>query len=565
MRRTIVAITALLAGSALGLGSGSVPQPGERIDDFVLLDHTGRSHKLYYLSDARAIVLTAHSTSCAADYQSRLEQAAATYGEQGVAFLLVNGEPGSRHRTQSALPVLIDEAGLVGDSLGLTAAGETLIVDPQNWRLVHRGGAANIGDVLDDFLANGEVAASTAPEPTCALAHPAPPQAVSYAEDIAPMLIDNCVTCHREGGIGPWAMTGYNMVRGFAPMIREVVRTKRMPPWHADPRHGSFANDRSLATDDVRQLVHWIEAGAPRGDGPDPLATLDVDWPDWALSEPDLIVDIPAFDVPATGVVEYQYPRVLNPLDRDVWVRATEILPGDRAALHHVITSFRAPKPDGSGFERDGGVLGGYVPGAEPREAPDGTGTLLPAGAMIVFQMHYTPYGKSITDRSKLGLYFLDEPPAHELATTALVNTGIRIPPNTKSHRESAERTFTRDILLYSLLPHAHYRGKASEFRAFYADGREELLLSVPSYDFNWQTTYVLDEPKVLPAGTRVVHTTWWDNSAQNPANPDPNREVPWGQQSWDEMLFGSLRFRYLDEEVARTVADHATEGGASD
>ena len=564
MRKAVFMIVALLAGSALGLGSGSVPQPGERIDDFVLLDHNGQAHKLYYLSDARAVVLTAHSTACPTDYRSRLEQAAATYGERGVAFLLVDAEPAARHDSHSELPVLIDDAGLVGDALGLTAAGETLLVDPHGWQLVHRGDASNIGDALDAFLADGEVGTATAPLGNCALTHPAPPQAVSYAEDIAPMLIDNCVTCHRDGGIGPWAMTGYNMVRGFAPMIREVVRTKRMPPWHADPVHGSFANDRSLATDDVRKLVHWVEAGAARGDGPDPLASLDVEWPDWGLGEPDLIVDIPAFDVPATGVVEYQYQRVINPLDRDVWVRATEILPGDRAALHHVIATFREPKPDGTGFGRRGGGLGGYVPGAEPRGAPIGTGTLLPAGAMLIFQMHYTPYGKSVTDRSKLGLYFHDQPPRHRLANAVLMNTDIRIPPNTKSHSEFAEHTFKRDAMLYSLLPHAHYRGKASEFRAFYPDGREELLLSVPNYDFNWQTTYMLLEPKVLPAGTRVVHTTWWDNSAQNPANPDPNREVPWGRQSWDEMLFGSLRLRYLDDEIAQATGA-VEESGASE
>ena len=564
MHKSVFAIAALLAGSAFGLGSGSVPQPGERIDDFVLLDHSGQAHKLYYLSDASAVVLTAHSTSCPGDYPSRLEEAAATYGERGVTFLLVNADPTARDQAQSELPVLIDDAGLVGDALGLTAAGETLVVDPRNWRLVYRGGAAHIGDALDAFLADGEVAPGTVPSGGCGLKHPATPEAVSYADDIAPMLVDNCVTCHRAGGIGPWAMTDYNMVRGFAPMIREVVRTKRMPPWHADPVHGSFANDRSLATEDVRKLVHWIEAGAPRGDGPDPLASLDVEWPDWGLGEPDLVLDIPAFDVPATGVVEYQYQRVLNPLDHDVWVRATEILPGDRAALHHVITTFRNPNQDGTGFERRGGGLGGYVPGAETRGAPEGTGTLLPAGAMIIFQMHYTPYGKSVTDRSKLGIYFHDEPPKHRLANAVLMNTRIRIPPNTKSHSEFAERTFKRDVLLYSLLPHAHYRGKASEFRAFYPDGGEELLLSVPNYDFNWQTTYVLEEPKVLPAGTRVVHTTWWDNSAQNPANPDPNREVPWGRQSWDEMLFGSLRFRYLDDEIAQATG--AVEGsGASD
>ena len=571
MRTTTLLVAALLGGNAFALGTGAAPEPGDRIDDFVLLDHTGQAHKLHYLSDASAVVLMAHSATCPgfADYQSRFEAAADAYRDRDVAFLMVNSEPAAhvalRREVETETPILIDEAGLVGDALGLTEAGELLVIDPERWQLRHRGVASgDVGEVLDAVLSGGEVPSTAAPETTCALAYAAPPASVSYAKDIAPMLANNCVTCHREGGIGPWAMTGYDMVRGFAPMIREVVRTKRMPPWHADPVHGVFANDRSLSTDEVRKLVHWVEAGAPRGDGPDPLATLDAEWPDWGLGEPDLIVDIPAFDVPATGVVEYQYQRVVNPLDRDVWVRATEILPGDRAALHHVITTFRNSNADGTGFGRRGGGLGGYVPGAETRGAPENTGTFLPAGAQIIFQMHYTPYGKAVTDRSKLGLYFHDTPPKHRLANAVLMNTRIRIPPNTKSHSEFAERTFERDVLLYSLLPHAHYRGTASEFRAFYPDGREELLLSVPNYDFNWQTTYVLEEPKVLPAGTRVVHTTWWDNSAQNPANPDPNREVPWGRQSWDEMLFGSLRFRDLDEEIAQATGA-VEESGASD
>ena len=408
----------------------------------------------------------------------------------------------------------------------------------------------------------------------CPLTFPRDDRHITYVDDVAPLLAANCVVCHRPGGIGPWAMTGYDMVRGFAPMIREVIRTKRMPPWHADPLHGQFANDRSLTADEVRTIVHWAEAGAPRGEGDDPLATLDTEWPEWQLGTPDLVLDIPAFDVPASGVVEYQYQLVRNPLDRDVWVRGTEIVPGDRAALHHVITTFRMPpkSPDEEGggrgdalgnsvdgrASRRGGGLGGYVPGMVAEVFPDGTGTLLPAGAVLIFQMHYTPYGKTVTDRSKLGLYFHDEPPRHRLAGAVFMNTDIRIPPNAKAHRDYAERTFKRDILVYDLLPHAHYRGKASEFRAFYPDGSEELLLSVPNYDFNWQTTYVFEKPKVLPAGTSVVHTTWWDNSAENPANPDPNREVPWGRQSWDEMLFGAISFRYLDE--SETVGDGGAE-----
>ena len=557
--RTKSVIVASLLAMPLAVFAGSLPG-SDRVDNFELLDQHGLAHELYYLSDAPAVVLMAHTAGCEnfADAQRRFEATAAAYAERGVPFLMVNAD-GVTDRDalvgdgSASTPILVDETGIVGESLGFTAAGETLVIATQGWRLVHRGGP-DVGAELDSLLTGRDVHASGSIPAECPLplAASASADEISYADDVAPILADNCVTCHRAGGIGPWAMTDYNMVRGFAPMIREVIRTKRMPPWHADPQHGRFSNDRSLSAEEIRTLVHWVEAGAPRGEGADPLAAADREWPEWELGEPDLVIDIPAYDVPASGVVEYQYQRVRNPLRRDVWVSATEILPGDRAALHHVITSFVVPSPDGEDGERRrrrGGGLGGYVPGRAAEKFPENTGTLLPAGALLVFQMHYTPYGKAVKDRSRLGLYFHDEPPKHSMAGAVLMNTRIRIPANTKAHSEFAERTFRRDVLVYDLLPHAHYRGKASEFRAFYPDGREEVLLSVPNYDFNWQTTYVLEEPKVLPAGTRVVHTTWWDNSAQNPANPDPNREVPWGRQSWDEMLFGAISYRNLEAD----------------
>ena len=573
-------LTALLVVVAFGANGLEV---GDRVDNFKLLDHRGEAQELYYFSDARAVALMAHAVGCDefAAHEARFDALARDYRQQGVEFLMVNSQRSRRladdRASASDIPVLIDAAGIVGEALGVVAAGETLLVDTSDWRLAHRG-FGELDGALKDFLNGDEIAASSMVEGDCPLELRERETDITYVDDVAPILAANCVTCHRAGGIGPWAMTDYNMVRGFAPMIREVIRTRRMPPWHADPMHGSFANDRSLSAAETRTVVHWAEAGAPRGDGADPLVADQRTWPQWALGEPDLVLDIPAFDVPASGVVEYQYQRVRNPLDHDVWVRATDILPGDRSALHHVITSFTVPSaaPENEGrtdalgnsvdgrASRRGGGLGGYVPGMVANVFPDNTGTLLPAGAVLIFQMHYTPYGKAVRDRSKLGLYFHKAPPEHSLASAVLMNARIRIPANAKAHSDYAERTFKRDILVYDLLPHAHYRGKASEFRAFYPDGGEELLLAVPDYDFNWQTTYVLDEPKVLPAGTRVVHTTWWDNSAQNPANPDPNREVPWGRQSWDEMLFGVIGFRYLAEgELASgTDIDEAASTG---
>ena len=540
-------LTAL--GACLAAMSASALGVGDRVDNFKLLDHDGNSHELHYLSDMKAVVLMSHTLGCDAliDDLAQFEALAAEYADQDVEFLMINADGLADRRAiddQPETPVLVDGTRIISESLGFAAAGEVFIVDPGNWQIVYRGDA-NANAALADFLAGREVAGEGEAPNGCSLTFEREATDISYAADVGPILAANCVTCHREGGIGPWAMTNYNMVRGFAPMIREVIRTKRMPPWHADPVHGSFSNDRSLSTGEIRKIVHWVEAGAPRGDGEDPLEVMEETWPEWPLGNPDLVLDIPSYDVPATGVVEYQYRYVKNPLDRDVWVRASDIIPSDRSALHHVITTWSIPGRDENGRRQRGG-LGGYVPGMVSSEFPDGTGSLLPTGSFIVFQMHYTPYGKAVTDSSRFGLYFHEEPPEHRLRTAVLLNAEIRIPPRAKRHSEMAERVFDRDVLLYSLLPHAHYRATASEFRAFYPDGREEVLLSVPNYDFNWQTTYLLDEPKVIPAGTRVVHRTWWDNSSQNPANPDPDREVPWGLQSWDEMLYGAIDFRVL-------------------
>jgi hypothetical protein len=549
IRIRYVALTAALGSMAAG-----ALEPGDRVDNFALLDHRGGFHELYYLSDKPAVVILTQGGDCPVS-EAVLAGTRARFADRDVAYLLLDSSPIAARDDGAApadgLPVLLDQTQIIGEALGVTHAGEVLLIDPRRWSLAYRGSA---GAPLDLALA-AVIDGTSVEQPQtamtgCELAFPerarrADHAQISYSETIAPMLIDNCVTCHREGGIGPWAMTEYNMVRGFAPMIREVVRTQRMPPWHADPHHGRFANDRSLSPEQVRTLVHWVEAGALRGAGPDPLADYEREWPEWSLGTPDLIIDIPEFDVPATGVVAYMYPTMQNPLDHDVWVRAAEILPGSRQALHHVITSYGVPDTTSRRGISQGGSLGGYVPGADADVFPPDTGVRLPADAVFRLQMHYTTFGKAVTDRSRLGLYFHDAPPKHELQATVLMNPRLRIPPHARAHSEFAETVLEKDIIVYNLLPHAHYRGKASEFKAVYADGSEELLLSVPNYDFNWQTTYELAQPKRLPAGTRIVHTTTWDNSAQNPANPDPDREVPWGEQSWDEMLFGAIRWRY--------------------
>jgi hypothetical protein len=577
-------LVVLIATVGFG-GPAMALEPGDRVDNFRLLDHDGGSHELYYHSDARAIVLMTHGNGCGIVRNTlpRFKDLRDRYGSQGVEFLLIDSslqdkrEAVAREAAGFAIdiPVLMDETQLIGESLGVDRTADVFVIDPKNWKLAYRGplddassyGARRparnhyVADALEAIVAGKPVPVARAEAPGCLVNLPEQARRgehakVSYADTIAPLLADKCVACHRDGGVAPWSMNNYDMVRGFAPMIREVVRTKRMPPWHADPHYGSFVGDRSLSNEEAKTLVHWIEAGAPRGKGADPLASLDRQWTDWTLGKPDLIVDVPAYQVPATGAVEYRYPYAENPMGRDVWVRAIEIRPGDRSVVHHVLVGIDDPgNGDRRAIRGQLGELGGYAPGKNAVPYPRDTGVLLRKEARFRFQMHYTPNGKPTTDFTRIGLYFYDKPPKHILDMTLIFDTSLAIPAHAKMHAQSLEKLFESDVVLYSLLPHAHLRGRAAKFTAHYPDGSREILLSVPKYDFNWQPLYVLNPSKFIPAGTRVVLDMSWDNSAQNPANPDPGKIVHWGDQTWEEMNVGWFRFRAADDDDRAAAA----------
>jgi hypothetical protein len=352
------------------------------------------------------------------------------------------------------------------------------------------------------------------------------------------------------------------MVKGFAPMIREVVRTKRMPPWHADPHYGSFVGDRSLTNEQTQTLVHWIEAGAPRGKGGDPLTKVKPDGNEWKMGKPDVIIDIPAYTVAATGIIEYQCPEVKNPIGRDVWIRGLEVHVGDKSVVHHIIVNNPSDKPsqqratsEGGGgrtFCNAPGNLGGFAPGLQPISFPADTGVLFPKEANFVFQVHYTANGKEATDHSQVGLYFHKTPPKFPLRMNVLGDNRFVIPPGAKDHTVTQTREVKRDMLVYDIMPHSHVRGKASRMTAIFPDGREQILLNVPRYDFNWQTGYVLKAPILIPKGSKLIWDMTWDNSLQNPANPDATQAVKWGDQTWEEMGLGFFRYRWVDEETGK-------------
>jgi len=566
----VALVVTALAVAAPSLCHSAPAAAGMFVDNFRLIDQHGAAYELYYRSDKKAVVLMAYARGCPASLEAAgaLEAINAKYGARGVEFLLVDSsgrdarEALAKESAAISLPILVDTTQLVGEQLGMSRSGEVLVIDPKGWTVVYRGtqaadGVSYLADALDDVL-QGTAVRTGKREVTggCLIGLPSRAQRnahaqISYAKDIAPLLMDKCVVCHRQGGIGPWQMSRYEMIKGFAPMIREVVRTQRMPPWHADPHYSQFSNDRGLSIEQAQRLVHWVEAGAPRGTGPDPLLSQKKDWPEWSLGAPDLVVELPPFTTPKTGAIPYQMFRVKSPLDRDVWVRAVDFLPGQRAVLHHIVASAATGSRDFGGIS-----LNNYVPGAQPLQIPEGSGIFLPKGSTFLFQMHYTPNGQELTDVTKMGLYFMKEPPNYRYRSMIFIQPRLKIPAGAKAHTEVAQQVFKQDAIIYSLHPHAHFRGKASSFVAKYPDGREQTLLNVPAYDFNWQSTYELQEPLQVPAGTKVIYTQVFDNSTQNRANPDPTRTVGFGEQTWDEMVFGVIRYRSTQADATAPGPD---------
>jgi hypothetical protein len=378
---------------------------------------------------------------------------------------------------------------------------------------------------------------------------------VTFNKQVLPILQKRCQDCHRPGEAAPMSLLTYQSARPWAKAIRQAVLSKKMPPWFADPRYGHFSNDRSLSQVEIDTIVSWVDGGAPEGDAADtPPPRHFVEG--WNIGQPDLVLQMPsAFHVPATGTVEYQYVIIPTHLTEDKWVLASEVRPTNRAVMHHVITSIREPgskwmanqpagavfvPPKGSRFGALEGGLSGYVPGqALPPAGSPRRATLLKAGSDIVLQLHYTPNGTPTDDQTKIGIVFAKEPPAERLMGGNSAAYQFAIAPGDNNFKVEASSTVPYDCELFSMMPHAHLRGKSFEYRIVRPDGTSETVLSVPHYDFHWQLTYYLDKPLHLPKGTKVEVTALYDNSANNPNNPDPTKEVHWGEQTWEEMMMG--------------------------
>lgn len=433
------------------------------------------------------------------------------------------------------------------------------------------------------------------------------PKNVTFSKDIAPIFNQKCAECHRPGEAAPFSTLSYKDVRPWAKSIREKVLNRTMPPWHADPHVGQWANDRRLSSQEIDAVVAWVDGGAAEGNPKDlPPAPKFIEG--WAIGKPDIVIPLPeTFTLEATGPDEYQYFEVDPGFKEDVYVQMAEARPDNRKIVHHIIAFVVPPSKDGkrpqmskeeiekrraqmekeSIFYRDGflqrvkmdapvyndgcnmppqknarsseeigTLLAGYAPGMNQAVWEPGTVKKIPAGAKILFQMHYSKVAGSIQkDRSSIGLILAKTPPTKQILTRPVSNNYFLIPAGADNHQVTACWTVESDIHILTLMPHMHLRGKSQKIEAFYPNGKSEVLLNVLAYDFSWQTVYYLKQQAAIPKGTKILVTSTFDNSAKNKYNPDPKKAVRWGDPTYDEMMIGWIDYTVDTQSLKTTTA----------
>lgn len=580
---------------------------GRRIENFTLRDYRGLEHSLADYADSKVIVVAFLGVECPLVklYAPRLEELADNYAAQGVTFLGINSnrqDPPTKigafaERSGVKFTILKDPDNAIADRFGAIRTPEIFVLDADRvvryWGRIddQYGFTTGVGyskqavtrhdlvEAVEELLAGREVSVCETPTPGCHIGRVptvAPHGDVTYSNQIARIFNNRCVQCHREGQIGPFPMTNYDEVVGWGEMIREVVTDNRMPPWHANPAHGKFSNDPRLSNEEKERIAAWVANGLPEGDRaqlPEPPNFAE----GWGISRPDAVyyIDEKPYVVQAEGVVDYQYFVVDPGYEKDVWLKAFECRPGNFSVVHHIIAFVQEPNgkrtqvpayvpgrdpalpAELSGKhvvdrgERGGGITDrgaqiGYAPGMPPATYPEGWALRVPAGSKFVFQMHYTAVGTEQPDRSCLGVVFADPRSVkHEVCGGVCGNLSFEIPPGASDHVVTARRRIRRDTQLVGFMPHLHVRGTAFRYEAEYPDGRREVLLDVPRYDFNWQLWYMPEKPILLPKGSRLICTAHYDNSADNVYNPDPQATVRFGDQTWEEMMFGF--FTWID------------------
>lgn len=568
MRRPISHLGLLLT-SAIVLACSPATYAGDYRDVFTryeLKNNYGRVVPLKEFDDSEIVVLAFLGTECplAKLYGPKLDRIAKKYADQGVALVGVASNKQDSlteltayvHRYNISFPILKDVGNKLADELEASRTPEIFVLDQSRTVRYHgriddqygvgyardKVGQSDLEIALDELLAGQPVSTPETKAIGCVIGRVKdiePHGDITYSKHIAPILNEHCVSCHRTGEIGPFTLTSFDDVQGWEDTILEVIEDQRMPPWNANPEYGHFANDPRLSPEEIDLLKRWIDAGMPEGDSADlPSAPEFTDG--WRIPKPDEVLKMreEPFKVPAEGVVDYQRFLVDPGWHEDKYIYAAEARPENRAVVHHILVYVIDPQERRRGLGR---VLVGYAPGNVPVHYTDGMAIRVPAGSQLLFEMHYTPNGSAQSDLSYAGVCFMDKADVKTIVTgRAILEPELRIPPNNANVKVSAQPyRVRRNEYLLSMTPHMHLRGKSFRYEARYPDGKKEILLDVPNYDFNWQLKYTLAEPKFLPKGTRIYCTAVYDNSENNLVNPNPNRWVGWGDQSWDEMMIG--------------------------
>jgi mono/diheme cytochrome c family protein len=561
------------ATKALALGQ-AVPRGS------VLRDLRGNRRALHDLK-GKAFVLAFVGADCPVSnlYLAELVALEKAYRARGVQFLALYAnladdlDQAAGHAADHDVPFLVlkdVEAGLA-ETLGVRRVPTVVLLDAEHvlryrGRVDDRYGVAarrpkatraDLKEALDEVLAGKKVSVPQTEADGCLLeAAPRKPARtdVVYSKHVAPLMQKHCQACHRPDQAAPFSLLTYDDARKHARMIREVVAQRRMPPWHADPRHGKFANARRLTAEEIGTVSDWVAAGAPRGDDKD--LPKPIEWPTgWKLGKPDMVFQMPEeFEVPATGTLPYKNWIIDTKFTEDRWVQTAEARPGASSVVHHVVVYILKP---GETRTRSFNVLVGWAPGDLGLVCPPDTALRLPKGCRLRFEMHYTPTGKATKDRSSVGLRFAKKPPRFEMYMHEFANLNITVPPNDPHYKAEATLRLPADARLLSLVPHMHWRGKDYRYEVIFPGGKRQTILSVPRWDFNWQNVYRFAEPVKLPKGSRVHAVAHWDNSRNNPLNPAPEKKVRFGLQTWDEMMVGWACYVWERPETAALLEKH--------
>ena len=579
LRPLLLAALTVLVLAPHGWASEPTTALGHKVEEFTLDNCYGKPISLSDFDDKQAIAIVFLGTECplAKLYGRRLSDLQTKYESAGVVVIGINSNTQDSltelaayaHRHDVNFPLLKDVGNRVADAIGAERTPEVFLLDAD--RIVRYHGRIDdqygvgysrertvnpdLAIAIDQLLAGETIEVPETEVVGCHIGRvkkSAPSGEITYTEHIAAIFNTRCVSCHRDQEIAPFTLQSYDDIIGWEDTILEVIEDQRMPPWFANPEHGSFANDARMTEEEKQLIATWIDNGMPQGNPallPEPPKFTS----GWKIPKPDQVIKMndQSFRVPAEGVVDYKRFVVDPGWDEDKYIYAAEARPDKRSVVHHILAYILPPddsKERGVDLRK---VLVGYAPGGLPILLDDGVAIHVEAGSKLLFEMHYTPNGYETEDLSYVGVCFADKTKVKKFLRGGIaINHDFEIPPNAPNHEVVASYKSKQDELLVSMTPHMHLRGKAFRYEARYPDGTREILLDIPNYDFNWQLKYMLEEPKLLPKGTVVHCTAVYDNSERNVSNPDPSRAVHWGDQSFEEMMIGFMDTLPVSDDI---------------